>query len=115
MDEKKVLMDEDESKVEKNRKPKKQGKPKGAPKSGGRTAGTPNKKTIYLKDILSASGFEYGKAFSDAFSELPANERMKILLDMVKFIAPELNPKDAPVDTIESGFDQTDILKIVKK
>jgi hypothetical protein len=36
------------SKVEKSR----MGKPIGAPKSGGRKAGTPNKRTLYLSEIL---------------------------------------------------------------
>lgn len=113
MDENKVSKDGNPiSKVEKSRKPK--GRKPGTPKTGGRSAGTPNKKNVYMKDILADSGFDFGKSLASTLAQLTPQERISVLIQMFKFIAPELNSKDAPNDQdLQTNNQPLDVLKVV--
>lgn len=87
-----------DSKVEKNRKP---GKPAGSPKSGGRKPGTPNKKTLWLRDELDSVNLSWGQEFKKA---LDSNDvkKAEILVSILPFLNPKIKDRDVDIEEDES-------------
>lgn len=100
------------SKVEKSRKA---GKPKGLPKSGGRTAGTPNKKTASFSEELENKGFSLAEAIVNLFNST-TNESIKLhLIELVaKHKLPIPKQKEQEDEELEETTTTTDILKVIK-
>jgi hypothetical protein len=109
MDEKR-LKDESVSKVEINRNP---GRPVGLPKTGGRTAGTANKKTLWLRDELERVGLSWADEFKSAL-ESNNLQKANVLLELLPYLNPKLKEKEA-ADDVQEPTDTTDILSIVGK
>lgn len=96
MDEKKGLKDESNiSIVEKNRK----GRKPGTPKTGGREAGTPNKKTLVFAEAIEAAGFNLEQAIVSLFNST-SDEYIKLaLINMVaKYKLPVPKPREVDVE-----------------
>lgn len=94
----------------------KPGRPKGQPKTGGRTAGTPNKKTISFSEELEASGFNLSKAIVNLYNNTD-NENIKLhLIELVakyKVAIPKYKEiEEEPVQDEQSS--SADILTIIK-
>ena len=77
-------------------------------KTGGRSKGTPNKNTVELREkftLLLESNFE--KLQKD-INALEPKERIKILLDLSKFVVPTLKATDLSFDSdITISFDES--------
>lgn len=87
------------SKVVKSGKP---GKPKNLPKSGGRTAGTPNKKTLSFANELDSLGFSIPEKIIELY-ELAPDVTTKI--EVVKLAAKYRLP--IPTTPIDDSIDVT--------
>lgn len=98
-----------ESKVENKRK---QGKPKGLPKTGGRQKGTVNKKSLILRERLEQFGCNFDEQLANAI--LTQNYAMiKALSDMLPYLQPRLKEIDQPKDTPESPESNADTSNLV--
>jgi hypothetical protein len=83
---------------------RKQGRPVGLPKTGGRKAGTSNKKTYWLRDQLEQVDFDWGNEFKNT---MIANnyEKAKILIELLPYLNPKIESK--PID--EDGSQSDDL------
>jgi len=108
--EEKRLKDELISKVEKSRNSKRGRKPN-CPKTGGRQLGTPNKKTILMKDLLDDLSHPIVSIVFNALKAVPPQDQLKFILELLPYLAPKLNPKD--VQEPAEDKQPTDILNIV--
>jgi hypothetical protein len=81
---------------------RKKGKQPGTPKTGGRKAGTPNKKTYWLRQVLEENDFDWGKDFATSM-RVSDYERVKILIDLLPYLNPKIDPK--PLDDDDSDND----------
>jgi hypothetical protein len=64
-------------------------KQKGSPKTGGRTPGTPNKKTIALKSITEALGLDVPKRIAELLPQLDPAKQVDVLLNLMSYIYPK--------------------------
>ena len=83
---------------------------KGRTKTGGRSKGTPNRSTEELRAMLSAFVDKNMDAMQKDFDELAPRERVRSMIDLMKFVLPTLRAIDnrdtlKGVDTIRIAFD----------
>ena len=76
--------------------PRKPGRPKGYPKTGGRKKGSINKSTIILPAIIEGAGFDIGKEIRDLYKMADTDQKIRILTELMKYF-----PALAPVDSNE--------------
>lgn len=69
------------------------GRPPGYPKSGGRQAGTPNKRSLWLSEKLEEVQFDFAVEFKKAFD---ANDFTKVaaLQSLLPYLAPKFKERD---------------------
>jgi hypothetical protein len=80
----------------------KPGKKPGSEKTGGRKAGTPNKRTCWLKSVLEENDFDWGKDFSLSM-RCSDYERVKILIELLPYLNPKVNPQSLDDESSESN------------
>ena len=76
------------------------GKPKGLPKTGGRSKGTPNKRTLMFAEMLEAKGLDVIKEMKRAIDSDNV-DMFRALTDLIPYMAPkllerEIDLNDAP-------------------
>ena len=67
-------------------------RPKGTPKTGGRKKGTPNLKTLVLRESLNRVGFDIVKELSDVYPNLDASTKAKVLMSFLPYLFPKPGP-----------------------
>lgn len=77
-------------KVEEKRK--QSGRAKGCQKSGGRTKGTPNKKSLWLREEFSRSNFDWMNQLTSAI-EAKDHKMVELLIALLPYLNPKI--KDA--------------------
>jgi hypothetical protein len=77
---------------------RKQGKPIGSPKSGGRKPGVLNKKTYWLRDTLENNQFDWGREFAIAY-RADEKDKCHILIDLLPYLNPRVEPKRIDEDS----------------
>lgn len=84
---------------------RKTGRPPGQPKTGGRTRGTKNKKTIVLREKFAEAGFDFVAETMRALKEVGLPEsRLEALVRLAPYFMTRLKEEevslsDLPVDT----------------
>lgn len=73
----------------------------GSPKTGGRTKGTPNRRTLHLSNHLQEIGFDPVEHIVDQLPQLNPLERVHACLKMMEFQFPKRKPVDA-AESVES-------------
>lgn len=68
-------------------------------KTGGRVAGTPNKITRELRNTLKAAIAGELERVADTLAELPAKERLEVLIKLMPYALPK-------IDSISGSYDQ---------
>ena len=119
MGDKQGLKDETKSNVENDKidKIRKRGKPKGLPKTGGRTKGTPNKASTKWSEVLDAESFcipeQAIKMFMDKTT--PPNIKFSILQFLATYTTASIKPKESEQEdeTQSENKEPADILSIV--
>jgi len=66
-------------------------------KTGGRQAGTPNKTTKELRELLKAFVFSELETLPETLAALPADKRAELLVKILPFVLPK-------VDTVNATF-----------
>ena len=66
------------------------GKPKGLPKTGGRTAGTPNKLTGDMKEIIQGAIEQRLPRIIEVMDRVDDPEFIKIILSLLEYVLPKL-------------------------
>lgn len=94
----------------------KRGRKKGCVKTGGRKPGTPNKKSIWLKDELQRVGLSWGEEFKKALNQ---NDYQKatILANLLPYLNPRLKdvqPEQEPINEEESPTSRNQVLEMIK-
>lgn len=76
----------------KNGEKKKKGRPKGTPKTGGRVAGTPNKVSTKVRNILANIADDYydSERFQKDLASLEPKERIQAMERFTSYIVPKL-------------------------
>lgn len=64
-------------------------RPTGLPKTGGRTKGTPNLRTLVLREALSRVGFDIVKELHELYPNLDPQTKAKVLLSFLPFLFPK--------------------------
>jgi hypothetical protein len=90
-------------------------------KTGGRKKGTPNKRTVWLRDALSDVEFSWEEEFKNAYASSDF-ARLHVLTALLPYLAPKIKEREAvDADSTESteSLHQTqsntsDILSIVQ-
>jgi hypothetical protein len=73
-------------------------------KTGGRVKGTPNKVTSQLRDTLKAAiGFELDR-LTETLAELPAKDRLELLIRLMPFVLPKVDLIGASYDNSWADF-----------
>ena len=62
---------------------------KGTPKTGGRTAGTPNKISVGMKDFITKLVYKNRKQIEKDLQELQPKERLLILEKLMQYVIPK--------------------------
>ena len=81
------------------------GKPRGLPKSGGRTAGTPNKIGKDLRPLLEAEVGMLIPEINKIWNELSSVEKARFLPSLLRLVMP--NQVELPSPTGKSAVQQT--------
>lgn len=81
------------------------GKPRGLPKSGGRTAGTPNKIGKDLRPLLEAEVEALIPEINKIWNELSSVEKARFLPSLLRLVMP--NQVELPSPTGKSAVQQT--------
>jgi hypothetical protein len=68
-------------------------------KTGGRTAGTPNKITIELRKTLKGIIMGELEHLAQTLGELPPKERIDLVIKLLPFCMPKVNPINGTYDT----------------
>jgi hypothetical protein len=91
------------------------GKPTGSPKSGGRKAGTPNKRSVWLREELDRANIDWGLELKKALDTLDY-KKAEILVSLLPFLNPKLKEKEVE-DTQETSSEDSEdsILNLIKK
>ncbi len=74
------------SKVDENRF---MSRPTGIPKTGGRTKGTPNLKTLVLRESLRRVGFDIVNELHELYPSLDPQTQAKVLLSFLPYLFPK--------------------------
>lgn len=91
-------------------------RPKGLPKTGGRKAGTPNKRTVVLKEELERVGFDWQVEFQKAYSS-SETFKCKILVDLLPYLTVKLKEQEVKEefeDLVEVQASTEDLLKVIE-
>ncbi|NCC74244.1 MAG: hypothetical protein EOM06_12705 [Sphingobacteriia bacterium] len=87
------------------------GKPKGAPKSGGRVAGTPNRTTAEMRQLFQTFVETNMEKLQSDFEALTPSERINILMKMIPVFLPPPLPEQPPDPW---GLDQLPTKKLIE-
>ena len=68
-------------------------------KTGGRTSGTPNKITIELRKALKAVISTQLETLPETLAELQPKERIELIIKLLPFCMPKVNPIGGQYDT----------------
>ena len=103
------------TKVSKEEKKKILTKPIGLPKTGGRKAGTPNKKSVWLREELENAGINWGEQLKEALSSLDY-KKAEILISLLPYLNPKMKEVDIAVSNEESipESEEPSLLEIIK-
>jgi hypothetical protein len=77
----------------------------GLPKTGGRLAGTPNKKTLMLQEVLESKGVNPAERLCELLPRLQPKEQSQVLLELLGYLYPRRKaveisqPNDEPLFT----------------
>ena len=66
----------------------------GTPKTGGRKKGTPNLKTLVLRESLNLAGFDVIQKLNDLYPQLDPEFQAKVLLSFLPYLFPRPNSVD---------------------
>lgn len=79
-------------------------KAKGAPKTGGRVKGTPNKVTAITKSVISKMLAEYQESglLCKDFAELEAKDRLMIFEKLLNYTLPKMQSVTADITTTDA-------------
>lgn len=80
-------------------------RPAGIPKTGGRSKGTPNKRTLAFSETLSERGIDVLGEILTAAADLSERDRANIYLNLLPYQYPKRKPTDAPF-SINDYLDQ---------
>lgn len=84
-------------------------------KTGGRTLGTPNRTTTEIRDHFQNLIAENLEQLEDDLKELEPLQRLKIIIELSKFVVPTLKATDLSLsDNQEEKFNQIVITRIIK-
>ncbi len=72
-------------------------------KTGGRTKGTPNKLTSEIRDRFKDILSDNLEQFQNDLNELEPKERLKILIELTKFVIPTLKATDFRLENREEN------------
>ena len=78
------------------------GRPVGLPKTGGRKAGTPNKTSRHMIQLLESLEFNVIEQIINDMPDLKPSERVKTCLALLPFVYPKKAPEQ--FDTIDPFF-----------
>lgn len=114
MDEKKALVKDDKA-ISTVQKKRKAGRKPGSKKTGGRVKGTPNKKTVWLKQELENINFCWGKEFKKAL-DLSEIAKLEVLISLLPYLNPKMKEKEVEETPQEEAQEKpkADVLKIIK-
>ena len=73
----------------------------GSIKTGGRVAGTPNKRTLSLIEKLDSLGIDPVIEIIEHYSTLEAKEKITVMMNLLPYIL----PKRKPIEVIEQPFE----------
>ena len=81
------------------KKPHKGGKKKGAPKTGGRVKGTPNKTTSATKEVIANLLTEYSDSgrMAEDFVALEPKDRLNVAEKLMSYVVPKMQSVEAEV------------------
>jgi hypothetical protein len=77
-------------------------------KTGGRTAGTPNRVTSELRKTLKGIVAGEFESLPATLGELPAKERLELLIKLLPYCLPRVQPLEAKYDAGFNLFDDLD-------
>jgi hypothetical protein len=75
-------------------------------KTGGRVAGTPNKITSELRKMLKAAIAGELERLSESLADLPAKERLDILVKLMPYAMPRIDSIDGSYDSAIGSWDE---------
>lgn len=80
---------------------RKVGRPAGTPKTGGRVAGTPNKVSSKVRNILAEITDDYysSEQFKNDLSDLEPKDRIQVMEKFTSYVAPKLQSTTLDVAT----------------
>jgi len=76
-------------------------RPVGLPKTGGRTKGTPNLKTLVLRESLSRVGFDIVNELHELYPSLDPQTKAKVLLSFLPYLFPK--PESVSVSCLKTN------------
>jgi hypothetical protein len=89
---------------------------KGTPKTGGRQAGTPNKRTVFLNQIFEAHQYDWQTEFLTALKNRDA-QILSIYKELLPYLLSKMAPKEIPTspvspqESVENAQKAFDLLK----
>ncbi len=87
-------------------------KPLGAPKTGGRIKGTPNKRSLDFIEILNRHNINLVEEILNELPQLAKRERINIYLQLLPFLYPKRKALDAPPPlSFEEQLEQLSIIE----
>lgn len=96
-------------------------KTKGAPKTGGRKAGTPNKTTAELREAINQIISDNIETLQDDISSLAPKDRIKFIIDLINYVLPkiqsvELKEPERPITKPDlSNVTYAEVKKVLDK
>ena len=88
------------------------GKRKGAPKSGGRKKGTPNKVTASMREFVADLLDSNRKQFSDDLKAVTPETRLHIMEKLMQYVIPKRQAVRAEIDML-SESELTELASII--
>lgn len=89
-----------QSKVDQNRF---MAKPQGSHKTGGRSKGTPNKKTLVLHDALEKSGLDVVAKLAELLPRLSEEKQADVLMNFLSYLYPKRKSVELSAHEIDAG------------
>jgi hypothetical protein len=83
-------------------------------KTGGRTIGTPNKTTSEIREHFQNLIAENLEQLKDDLKELEPMQRLKMIIELSKFVVPTLKATDLSLNGNEEKFNEIVITRIIK-
>lgn len=83
-------------------------------KTGGRTKGTPNKTTSEIREHFQNLISENLKQLNDDLKSLEPLQRLKMIIELSKFVVPTLKATDLKFRDNEERFNEIVITRIIK-